>query len=133
MSNSNELQCTRRIRSGVFVDSKYMSNHCYFGYLTHPGLEYDIAIGINIDEVHKFSKINKLVLDKHISIDYKFGIMVSTEDKSGLSGYTFKAFIEGKLHDMFIYESQYKEIVFRGHAINIDHEGEIFERLLNLN
>lgn len=133
MTDFNSMQTTRRLRAGVFVDSKYMQDHCFFGYLTHPGLEYDIAIAINIDEIHKFSKINKLVLDKHAGIDYRFGVLISTEDKNGVEGFTFKAFIEGKLHDMFIYHSQYKEIVFRGHAVNIDHEGEIFERLLNIN
>jgi hypothetical protein len=48
MTDFNNLQTTRRLRAGVFVDSKYMQDHCFFGYLTHPGLEYDSAIAINI-------------------------------------------------------------------------------------
>lgn len=127
-----DANITRRLRSGVFIDSMYMSNHCYFGYLTHPGLEYDIAVGIMIDEIHKFSQINKLILSKEDDIDYKFGILISTEDKSGIDGYTVKAFIEGKLRNLFIYKSQYEDIVKRGNAINITEEGKIFENLLNL-
>lgn len=127
-----DANTTKRLRSGVFVDSKYMSEHCYFGYLTHPGLEYDIAIGILIDEIRKFSQINKLIVSREGDLEYKFGILVSSEDKSGLDGYTVKIFIDGKLRNLFIYPSQYEEIVKRGTAINITEEGRLFENLLNL-
>lgn len=123
---------TTRLRAGVFVDSEYMREHCYFGYLTHPALEYDIAVAITIDEVRKFSKINKLVLSKEGDVEYRFGILTPTSDKSGVAGYSAKCFIDGKLHDLFIYQSQYDEIVERGFSINITVEGKMYENLLNL-
>ena len=123
---------TTRLRAGVFVDSEYMRDHCYFGYLTHPALEYDIAVAITIDDVRKFGKINKLVLSKENDVQYRFGILTPTSDKSGIAGYTSKAFIDGKLHDLFIYQSQYEEIVERGFSINITVEGKMYENLLNL-
>ncbi len=123
---------TTRLRAGMFVDSEYMRDHCYFGYLTHPALEYDIAVCITIDDVRKFSKINKLVLSKERDVEYKLGILLPTSDKSGIEGFTAKAFIDGKLHDLFIYQSQYEEIVERGFSINITQEGKMYENLLNL-
>lgn len=123
---------TTRLRAGVFVDSEYMREHCYFGYLTHPALEYDIAVAIMIDEVRKFSKINKLVLSKEGDVEYLFGILTPTSDKSGLPGYSAKCFIDGKLHEFFIYQSQYEEIVERGFSINITQEGKMYEKLVNL-
>jgi hypothetical protein len=109
-----------------------MREHCYFGYLTHPALEYDIAVAITIDDVRKFSKINKLVLSKEGDVEYRFGILTPTADKSGVPGYTCKAFIDGKLHEFFIYQSQYEEIVERGFSINITQEGKMYEKLVNL-
>jgi len=116
----------------MFVDSEYMRDHCYFGYLTHPALEYDIAVGITIDDVRKFSKINKLVLSKERDVEYKLGILLPTSDKSGIEGFTAKAFIDGGLHDLFIYQAQYEEIVERGFSINITQEGKMYENLVNL-
>ena len=132
MSNFNHKQCTRRLRSGVFVDSEYMKNHSYFGYLTHPALEYDIAVAFDVDDIRKFGKINKLVLSKENDVQYRFGILTPTADKSGVSGHTVKAFIEGKIHDLFIYQSQLDEMIYKGHAINITQEGLFFENLVNL-
>ena len=123
---------TTRLRSGMFVDSEYMRDHCYFGYLTHPALEYDIAVGITIDDVRKFSKINKLVLSKERDVEYKLGMLTPTADKSGTEGFASKAFIDGGLHDLFIYQSQYEEIVERGFSINITQEGKMYENLVNL-
>lgn len=116
----------------MFVDAEYMRDHCYFGYLTHPALEYDIAVGITIDDVRKFSKINKIVLSKERDVQYRLGMLLPTSDKSGVQGFTAKAFIEGKLHDLFIYQSQYEEIVERGFSMNITYEGKLFENLVNL-
>lgn len=123
---------TTRLRAGVFVDSKYMREHCYFGYLTHPALEYDVAVAFDIEDVRKFTKINKLVLSKEGDVQYSFGVLVPTADKSGVSGYTAKAFVDGKLYDMFIYESQYQDIIAKAFSINITQEGMIYENLLNL-
>jgi hypothetical protein len=109
-----------------------MRDHCYFGYLTHPALEYDIAVGITIEDVRKFSKINKLVLSKERDVEYKLGTLLPTSDKSGIQGFTAKAFIDGGLHDLFIYQSQYEEIVERGFSINITQEGKMYENLVNL-
>ena len=125
-------QCTRRLRAGVFVDSQYMKDHCYFGYLTHPALEYDVAVALDIDEIRKFSKINKLVLSKENDVQYRFGILTPTADKSGVVGFTTKAFIEGKIHELFIYQSQFDDIVYKGHAINVTQESLFFENLVNL-
>jgi hypothetical protein len=125
-------QCTRRLRAGVFVDSQYMSSHCYFGYLTHAALDYDVAVAINIDEVQRFSNFNKILLSKESDVQYRFGILTPTEDKSKLEGYTAKAFIDGKMHEMFIYLSQFDEIIYNGHAINVSHESLFFENLVNL-
>lgn len=123
---------TTRLRAGVFVDSEYMREHCYFGYLTHPALEYDIAVAITIDDVRKFGKINKLVLSKEGDVEYRFGVFTPTSDKSGVLGYSVKCFIDGKLHKLFIYPSQYEEIVERGFSINITQEGKMYEKLVNL-
>ena len=128
-----DANTTRRLRSGVFVDSEYMSQHCFFGYLTHPGLEYDIAIGMSIDDIQKFTKVNKLVLSKEkADNEYKFGILLSSCDRNGIDGFTCKAYVDNKLRDLFIYKSQYAEIVAKGNAINITQEGKMFENLLNL-
>jgi hypothetical protein len=125
-------QCTRRLRAGVFVDSQYMTEHCYFGYLTHPALEYDVAVAINAEEVQRFSNLNKILLSKESDVQYRFGILTPTEDKSKLEGYTAKAFIDGKMHEMFIYLSQFDQIIYNGHAINVSHESLFFENLVNL-
>jgi hypothetical protein len=110
-----------------------MSQHCFFGYLTHPGLEYDIAIGMSIDDIQKFTKVNKLVLSKDkADNEYKFGILLSSCDRNGIDGFTCKAYVDGKLRDLFIYKSQYAEIVAKGNSINITQEGKMFENLLNL-
>lgn len=130
--NTNQYNCTQRLRAGVFVDSEYLKDHCYFGYITHPSLEYDIAVAFDIEDVRKFSQINKILLSKENDVEYKFGILTPTSDKSGLGGYTMKAFIDGKLYQLFIYESQFEEIVYRGHAVNLTHEGLLFENLVNL-
>jgi hypothetical protein len=123
---------TTRLRAGVFVDSQYMAAHCYFGYLTHPALEYDIAVAITIDDVQKFGSINKLILSKEGDVEYRFGILTPTQDKAKVPGYTAKAFIDGKLHNLFIYKSQYDEIVERGFSVNLTQEGRMYENLLNL-
>lgn len=123
---------TTRLRAGIFVDSQYMSSHCYFGYLTHPALEYDIAVALNIDEVQRFGKFNKLILSKEGDVEYRFGVLTPTQDKAKVEGYTVKAFIDGKLHDLFIYKSQYDEVVERAFSINLTEEGRMYENLLNL-
>lgn len=123
---------TTRLRAGVFVDSHYMREHCYFGYLTHPALEYDVAVAFDIEEVRKFTKVNKLVLSKEGDVEYRFGILTPTADKSGANGYTTKTFVDGKLRDMFIYESQYDDIIAKAFSINITQEGLMYENLLNL-
>ena len=123
---------TTRLRAGVFVDSQYMREHCYFGYLTHPALEYDVAVAFDIEDIRKFTKINKLVLSKEGDVQYRFGVLVPTSDKSGVTGYTAKAFIDGKLHDMFIYQSQYEDMIAKAFSINITQEGLMYENLLNL-
>jgi hypothetical protein len=132
ITRAKMINQTTRLRAGVFVDSEYMREHCYFGYLTHPALEYDIAVAITIDDVRKFSKINKLVLSKEGDVEYRFGILTPTADKSGVPGYSAKCFIDGKLHEFFIYQSQYEDIVERGFSINITVEGKLYENLLNL-
>ena len=128
----NHKQCTRRLRAGVFVDSQYMGNHCYFGYLTHPALEYDVAVGIDVDDVQRFLKFNKLIVSKEGDVQYRFGVLMPTEDKAKVQGYTAKAFVDGKMREFFIYESQFDEIIYKGHAINVTHEALLFENLVNL-
>lgn len=116
----------------MFVDSAYMGAHCYFGYLTHPALEYDVAVAFNVDEVQRFSNFNKIILSKEGDIEYRFGILTPTADKSGVVGFTTKAFIEGKIHELFIYQSQFDEIIYKGHAINVSQESLFYENLVNL-
>ena len=132
MTSYNHKQCTRRLRAGVFVDSAYMGAHSYFGYLTHPAIDYDVAVAFNVDDIRKLGKINKLVLSKEKDVQYHFGILTPTADKSGVNGHTVKAFIEGKIHDLFIYQSQLDEMIYKGHAINITQESLFFENLVNL-
>lgn len=116
----------------MFVDSAYMKNHCYFGYLTHPALEYDIAVAFNIDEVQRFGNFNKIILSKEGDIQYRFGILTPTQDKAKVEGFTTKAFVDGKMHELFIYHSQLDEIIYKGHAINVTQESLFFENLVNL-
>ena len=123
---------TTRLRAGVFVDSHYMREHSYFGYLTHPALEYDVAVAFDIEEVRKFTKVNKLVLSKEGDVQYRFGILTPTADKNGVNGYTAKAFVDGKLRNLFIYESQYEDIIAKAFSINITQEGLMYENLVNL-
>jgi hypothetical protein len=132
MTSYNHKQCTRRLRAGVFVDSSYMGSHCYFGYLTHPALEFDVAVALNVDEVQRFGNFNKLILSKEGDVKYRFGILTPTQDKAKVEGYTAKAFIDGKMRQLFIYQSQLDEMIYNGHAINVTQESLFFENLVNL-
>jgi hypothetical protein len=109
-----------------------MGTHSYFGYLTHPALEFDVAVAFNVDEVQGFSKLNKIILSKDGDIQYRFGILTPTQDKAKVEGYTVKAFVDGKMHQFFIYQSQLDEIIYKGHAINVTQESLFFENLVNL-
>lgn len=132
MTSYNHKQCTRRLRAGVFVDSSYMGSHCYFGYLTHPALEFDFAVCLHFDEVQRFGNFNKLLLSKEGDVKYRFGILTPTQDKAKVECYTVKAFIDGKIRHLFIYQSQLDEMIYKGHAINVTQESLFFENLVNL-
>lgn len=121
---------TRRLRAGVFIDSEVNGNAHYFGYLTHPGLEYDIAVAFTHKDLKGFEQMNKVILPTD-EPEYKFGLLLGIEDRDKNEAYTVKVFAAGKLHDIVIYPRQYNQIIANGHSLNAQHEGRIFTELIN--
>jgi len=119
---------TRRLRAGVFIDSEVNGKPHYFGYVTHPGLEYDVAVAFTQKDLKGFAEVNKVILPTD-EPEYKFGMILSIEDRDKNNAYTLKAFVAGKLHDLVIYPRQYNQIVTNGHSLNAQHEGRIFTEL----
>jgi hypothetical protein len=120
---------TRRLRAGVLIDSEVNGKPHYFGYLTHPSMEYDIAVAFTEKDLKGFAEVNKLILPTD-EPEYKFGVILPTEDRDKNNAYTCKVFASGKLHNLVIYPRQYNQIVTNGHSLNAQHEGRIFTELI---
>jgi hypothetical protein len=124
---------TTRIRAGFFVDTKMKEEkEYYFGYLTHAGLEYDIAFAMPVNSLKKY-KVTERTHIQHEGIDYKLGVLQTFNDIDGNDVYTVKIFTGGKLHNLVIYPSQHQDMIKLGQHINTYHEGRIMESFVNLN
>jgi hypothetical protein len=124
---------TTRLRAGFFVDSKMKEDkQYYFGYITHAGLDYDVAISFPINKLKKYLVTDRTQID-HEGINYKLGLIQTFEDNNGIDVYLFKAFIDGKLVNLIVYPSDYQELVKLGHHINTYQNSLVLESFVNLN
>jgi len=119
---------TTRLRSGVLTPSSVNGQPYYFGYLIHPSMEYEVAIAITKEQLKSFAKTNKLILPTD-EPEYKFGTLLSIEDRDRNNAYTCKVFADGKLHNLVIYPRQYNEIVITGHQVNAEQQGRFINEL----
>lgn len=129
---SNQL-ITTRLRAGFFIDSKMKEDKDYlFGYVTHAGNEYDIAIAIPSNKLTSFIASEKMHIDFD-GIDYKMGIIQTYSDRDGNDIYTIKIFAASKLLNLIIYPSQYQDLIKLGHHINTYQNSLVLESFVNLN
>jgi hypothetical protein len=119
---------TTRLRSGVLTPSSVNGQPYYFGYLIHPSMEYEVAIAIKKAQLKSFEQTNKLILPTD-EPEYRFGTLLSIEDRDRNNAYTCKVFADGKLHNLVIYPRQYNQLVTNGHSLNAQHEGRMFNEL----
>ena len=54
---------TKRLRAGVLIKSEIEDRAFLFGYLTHPGLEYEVAIAIPEHAISSFEVTNKTLIN----------------------------------------------------------------------
>ena len=124
---------TTRLRAGFFVDSKMKEDkEYYYGYLTHAGLEYDIAIAIPTNKLSKCIASDKMLVNFE-GMEFKLGILQTYSDKDGNDIYSVKVFIASKLRNLIIYPSQYQELIKLGHHINSFQNSLVMESFVNLN
>jgi hypothetical protein len=124
---------TTRLRAGFFIEAKMKEDKdYYFGYITHAGLEYDIAFAMPVNALKKYKVNDKTHIHKE-GIDYKLGMLQTFNDIDGNDIYTVKIFAGGKLNNLVIYPSQHKEMIKLGHHINTYQEGRLMESFVNLN
>ena len=124
---------TTRLRAGFFVDSKMKEDkEYYFGYITHAGLDHDVAIGMPIDKLKKYVASNNMLVDFE-GMEFKLGILQTYSDRDGNDIYSVKIFAAGKLNNLIIYPSQYQDLIKLGHHINLFQNSLILESFVNLN
>lgn len=124
---------TTRLRAGFLVDSKMKEDKdYYFGYLTHAGLEYDIAIAIPTNKLSKYIASEKMLVDFE-GMEFKLGMMQTYSDRDGNDIYAVKVFAASKLHNLIIYPSQYQDLIKLGHHINSYQNSLVLESFVNLN
>jgi hypothetical protein len=124
---------TTRLRAGFFVESKMKEDkEYYFGYLTHAGLEYDIAIAIPTSKLSKYIASEKMLVDFE-GMEFKLGMIQTYSDRDGNDIYAVKAFAASKLQNIIIYPSQYQELIKLGHHINSYQNSLVLESFVNLN
>jgi len=124
---------TTRLRAGFFADAKMNSDkQYYFGYITHAGLEYDVAIAFPVNKLKKYIVTDRSHID-HEAVNYKLGLIQTFEDTNGIDVYLFKAFIGGKLVNLIVYPSDYQDLVKLGHHINSYQNSLVLESFVNLN
>ena len=124
---------TTRLRAGFLIDSKMKEEKdYYFGYLTHAGLDHDVAIAIPIKKLPKYTASQNMLVDFE-GMDFKLGIFQTYSDRDGNDIYSVKVFAAGKLHNLIIYTSQYVELMRLGHHINSYQNSLVLESFVNLN
>jgi len=124
---------TTRLRAGFFIDSQMKEDKQYhFGYITHAGLEYDIAIAMPTSKLSKYIASEKMLVDFE-GMEFKLGILQTYSDNDGNDIYSVKAFIASKLSNLIIYPSQYQELIKLGHHINTYQNSLVLESFVNLN
>jgi hypothetical protein len=121
---------TTRLRSGFFVESQMKEEKQYFfGYLTHAGLEYDIAFAIPINDLEKYC----IESQRHIpneGINYKLGMLETYNDTQGNDVFSVKIFVAGKIRNLILYPSQYDKLLKLGYHINTYNEGILKESFM---
>jgi hypothetical protein len=124
---------TTRLRAGFFVESKMKEDKdYYFGYLTHAGLEYDIAIAIPTSKLSKYIASEKMLVDFE-GMEFKLGMIQTYSDRDGNDIYAVNVFAASKLHNLIIYPSQYQDLIKLGHHINSYQNSMVLESFVNLN
>ena len=123
---------TKRLRAGVLVLAEIHGQDYYFGYLTHPGLEYEVAIAFDAHQLDTFTTTNKVLIDPDEDL-YRFGLLLQQEDVHDNDVFTVKVHIDHKFKDLAIYASQYEELIKKGFEVNSVQEAATIEKIsLNL-
>ena len=123
---------TKRLRAGVLVLAEIHGQDYYFGYLTHPGLEYEVAIAFDKHQLDTFTTTNKVLIDPDEDL-YRFGLLLQQEDVQDNDLFTVKVHIDHKFKNLAIYASQYEELIKKGFEVNSVQEAAIIEKIsLNL-
>jgi len=123
---------TKRIRAGVLIKSEIEDRAFLFGYLTHPGLEYEVAIAIPEHAISSFEVTNKTLINSEDDM-YRFGLLLQSTDEQDNDVFTVKVHYDHKFLNLVIYASQYAELMKAGFEINSINEAAIIEKIsLNL-
>lgn len=123
---------TKRIRAGVLIKSEIEDRAYLFGYLTHPGLEYEVAIAIPEHAISSFEVTNKTLINSEDDM-YRFGLLLQSTDEQDNDVFTVKVHYDHKFLNLVIYASQYAELMKAGFEINSINEAAIIEKIsLNL-
>lgn len=123
---------TKRIRAGVLVKSEFNGNSYLFGYLTHPGLEYELAVAIPESDIDTYINLNKILISSEDDV-YKFGLLLQNVDEQDNDVFTVKVHYDHKFLNLIIYPSQYTDLMRLGFEVNSINEATIIEKIsLNL-
>ena len=123
---------TKRIRAGVLIKSEFNGNSYLFGYLTHPGLEYELAVAIPESDIDTYINLNKTLISSEDDV-YKFGLLLQNVDEQDNDVFTVKVHYDHKFLNLIIYPSQYTELMRWGFEVNSINEATIIEKIsLNL-
>jgi len=123
---------TKRLRAGVLIKSEIEDRAFLFGYLTHPGLEYEVAIAIPEHAISSFEVTNKTLINSEDDM-YRFGLLLQSADEQDNDVFTVKVHYDHKFLNLVIYASQYAELMKAGFEINSINEASIIEKIsLNL-
>lgn len=123
---------TKRLRAGVLIRSEIEDRAFLFGYLTHPGLEYEVAIAIPEHAISSFEVTNKTLINAEDDL-YRFGLLLQSTDEQDNDVFTVKVHYDHKFLNLVIYASQYAELMKTGFEINSINEAAIIEKIsLNL-
>ena len=123
---------TKRIRAGVLIKSEFNGSSYLFGYLTHPGLDYELAVAIPEHSIDTYININKTLINCEDDV-YKFGLLLQNIDEQDNDVFTVKVHYDHKFLNLIIYPSQYTELMKLGFEVNSINEATIIEKIsLNL-
>jgi hypothetical protein len=123
---------TKRLRAGVLIKSEIEDRAYLFGYLTHPGLEYEAAIAIPEHAISSFEVTNKTLINSEDDM-YRFGLLLQSTDEQDNDVFTVKVHYNHKFLNLVIYASQYAELMKAGFEVNSINEAAIIEKIsLNL-